>query len=291
VDRALDLGGWLRRLFGLLRDEHLLRCVHHLADRLRLVLGGLAALGEVGGTLHLLVEHVGGLDHAQLRLGRLGRRRRRRGGRSSDRRSSGRRGHLVGGLRLRLRGRSGQSGGGLLGGLARGFPDTLLGGLALALLLLLAHTALLGQVLFLAAQQLCLRARFFLAALQFGLVDHRRRGLIARRRVVALDESALLAHLDLDRAGLAARIGLLDLAGRLACQRDLLALAARGRAVSRAQEVEQALLVRLAERVVGRRLLDAGRLQLLEQRSSRAIQLGCQLGDGGRSHCCVPCVV
>ena len=44
--------------------------------------------------------------------------------------------------------------------------------------------------------------------------------------VVALDEDALLAHLDLDGARLAGGIGLLDLAGLLARQRDLLALAA-----------------------------------------------------------------
>ena len=79
-------------------------------------------------------------------------------------------------------------------------------------------------------------------------------GSSARRRVVALDEGALLAHLDLDGARLAARIGLLDLAGRLARQRDLLALAAGGGAVRGAQEVEQALLVGLGQRVVGRRL-------------------------------------
>ena len=83
----------------------------------------------------------------------------------------------------------------------------------------------------------------------------RRSGRIvhARRDVVALDEGALLAHLDLDRARLAAGIGLLDLAGRLARQRDLLALGTAG-AVRGAQEVEQALLVGLGQRVVGRLL-------------------------------------
>ena len=120
-----------------------------------------------------------------------------------------------------------------------------------------------------------------------------RDGVLGRRRdLVALDEGALLAHLDLDRARLAARVGLLDLARRLARQRDLLALAARGGAVRGAQVVEQARLVALGDRVAGRRLADAGRLQLLEQRRGRAIELGGELGDGCRCHRCLyPCVV
>src|SRR4029079_17760460 len=110
--------------------------------------------------------------------------------------------------------------------------------------------------------------QLFLARLGAG-------GVLGRcRDLVPLDEGALLAHLDLDRARLAARVGLLDLARRLADQRDLLALAARGRAVRRAQVVEQARLVAFAQRVVGRRLADAGRLQLLEQRRRRAVELG-----------------
>ena len=98
--------------------------------------------------------------------------------------------------------------------------------------LLLALAALLGQFFFLAADQLGLAARFFLAA---GAVRRRRRSaaggaasaLDRRRDLVALDEGALLAHLDLDRARLAGGVGLLDLAGRLVRQRDLLALGAR----------------------------------------------------------------
>jgi hypothetical protein len=74
-------------------------------------------------------------------------------------------------------------------------------------------------------------------------------------RVVALDEDPLLAHLDLDRARLAAGIGLLDLAGALARQRDLLALGASV-PCDCAQVLEQALLVGVGQRVVGRLLGD-----------------------------------
>src|SRR5205085_8620033 len=132
--------------------------------------------------------------------------------------------------------------------------------------LLLALAALFLELGFLLAQQLGLGLGLQLATLEFGVVDRRRGGRLGRAgTVVALDEGALLAHLDLDRARLAARIGLLDLAGRLARERDLLALAGRGGAVCRSQVVEQARLVALGERIVGRSLADAGRLQLLEQ--------------------------
>src|SRR5438067_385522 len=79
---------------------------------------------------------------------------------------------------------------------------------------------------FLAAQQLGLRLRFGLATLQLGLVNHGCGTRLNCGGLVALDEGALLADLDLDRARLAARVGLLDFAGRFAGERDLLALAA-----------------------------------------------------------------
>src|SRR5207245_9773638 len=130
--------------------------------------------------------------------------------------------------------------------------------------LLFALTAALGQLFFLAAQQLGLAVGLVLAALQLGVVDHRcgRRGLLGSGRFVALDEDALLAHLDLDGARLAGSIGLLDLAGGFARERDLLALTAAARAMRRAQEVEQAFLVRLGQRVFGRGLPHARRLHL-----------------------------
>jgi hypothetical protein len=66
--------------------------------------------------------------------------------------------------------------------------------------------------------------------------------------LVDLHEGALLAHLDLDRARLAGRVGLLDLGGLLARERDLLLLFLV--AVHLAQVVEQARLVLLGDRVV-----------------------------------------
>jgi hypothetical protein len=61
------------------------------------------------------------------------------------------------------------------------------------------------------------------------------------RTFVALDEGALLAHFDLDGAGLAGGVGLLDLAGGLLHQRDLLALG-RSRAVAGLQVAQQLCL-------------------------------------------------
>src|SRR5690606_15456093 len=99
--------------------------------------------------------------------------------------------------------------------------------LALGALLFFACALLLCQVGLLATQQLGLTPRLLLAPLQLGVVDHRLGRLRLRRgRVVALDEGALLADLDLDRARATAGIGLLDLARRAPGQGDLLALAA-----------------------------------------------------------------
>jgi hypothetical protein len=131
-------------------------------------------------------------------------------------------------------------------------------------------TAPLGGVLFLAAQQLGLSARFVFAPRRFGGVDHdgaaagtgsgagagagAARGPApappaspGRVLIVALDEGALLAHLDLDGARLAGGVGLLDLAGGLLGQRDL--LARRARAVAGLQVVQQLLLVAVGQGV------------------------------------------
>src|SRR6185437_1130691 len=55
--------------------------------------------------------------------------------------------------------------------------------------------------------------------------------------------------------------------------------------------VEQAGLVGFGHGVVGSGLADTCRLELLEQRRGRAIQLRGELGDGGRCHGCIyPCV-
>jgi hypothetical protein len=135
-----------------------------------------------------------------------------------------------------------------------------------------SRSALFRQLFFLAADQLSLAAGFFLAAGQFGprrcAADtgaawatsgsgDSQHGLNA---FIALDEGALLAHFHLDGAGLARGIGLLDLAGGLLHQRDLLAIG-RSRAVAGLQVGQQLLLVGLGEGI-GRGSLGP-RLQLL----------------------------
>src|SRR6185503_19683742 len=171
------------------------------------------------------------------------------------------------------------------GGLGGGF---LLRFLALALLLF-------AQLGCLKLGQLLLAARLFLAQLDLFRVDRRgRRGRRRRRRRlgghrlggdfgrIALHEYALLAHLDLHRAVLAGGIGLLDLAGVLAGQRDLVLLLRR--AVHLAQVLEQARLVLLGERIVGLLLVDARGAQLLEQHRGRDFQLARELGNAGLRH-------
>ena len=170
-----------------------------------------------------------------------------------------------------------------------------LGLLAFARLGFFAHAALLDQFFFLAADQLGLAARFFLAAGQFGFVDVRRggRGAPARRgsaplgaagaAFVALDEGALLAHFHLDGARAAGGVGLLDLAGRLLDQRDLLALGL-DRAVAGLQEAEQALLVGLGERIGRRGLGHACALELVKQGFGSLLEFVRELGDGGAGH-------
>jgi len=168
------------------------------------------------------------------------------------------------------------------GGSSSGF-----GRLARLAFLFFAKAARLGQFGLLHADGFGLGAGFFLAALQVGFLGRRACGhLRPGRRVVALDEDALLAHLDLDRARLTAGIGLLDLGRRLLRQRDLLALGAGG-AVRGTQELQQALLVGLGQRVVERLLGDAGRMQLLQQGRGRAVELESELGDGGHGHVAV----
>ena len=96
----------------------------------------------------------------------------------------------------------------------RCFAGALLGGLALGAFLRLAAALLFPELFFLCAQALGFGVRLYLATAQIGLVRFGGLGILDRRgHFVTLDESTLLAHLDLDRARLAARIGLLDLAG------------------------------------------------------------------------------
>ena len=305
VDGARDgfLAGNRLHLLGLLGHHHLLRRVHHRADGGSFVLGRLAALGHRGQRGFFGGVGITGLDDAQTWLGRLGRGCRSRcrsrwcsGGRGSrgcrHRRSSDALG-WCGGL-LDRRGSRSLGGGfnrftggsslrgrfGVCSSLRSGF-----GRGAFGLLTLGALAGLLGHQRFFTAQLLGLGVGLVLAALQVGLVIGRGHAFGGSRcgHVIALDEDTLLAHLHLDGAGLAGGIGLLDLAGALARQRDLLAVSAVG-AMRFAQVLQQAFLVGLGQRVVGRLLRDTGRLQLLEQRPGRTVELGCELGDGRHGH-------
>ena len=100
---------------------------------------------------------------------------------------------------------------------------------------------------------------------------------------VALDVGALLAHLDVDRARAALGARELELALRLALQRDLarrgiaLALAA---AVAAAQVRQQLELGIVADAVVGAVDLDAGLIELHEQPVDRHLQDLGKLGNG-----------
>ena len=254
VQRALDAGlGFHDRLFGrLVRHQHACRCVHHGADGFRLGQGLAAALVEVLGARGFLVgtglRFGGGLGlgvFLDLCGGRLG-----------SCLAVGHRRGFLGGFRCTF-----GHGGGLFRSLLAGGLGLLLGLfgelglLAFARFGFFAQATLLDQFFFLAADQFGLAARLFLAAGEFGFIDARRgRGLghfgllhrLGRGRMplIALDEGALLAHFDLDRAGAAGGVGLLDLAGRLLGQRDLLALGI-DRAVAGLQETEQALACRL----------------------------------------------
>jgi hypothetical protein len=268
VDGALDgflgRGGRVHLGLFLLGDQHLLGAGHHGANGRGLGFSRLAAACQIFGLGVVLGGLVGGLDHAQHGLGwlhrlgglhplgRLGRgsghRRRafgRRSGGGGSRRSSS------GGSRRSSSG-SGSSGSRFGSGARRRFGSGGFCGFTGGTLGFFALAPGFGQVFFLLADGFGLGARFFLAALQVEVFLARARGFFdTGRRVVALHEDTLLAHLHLNRARAAAGVGLLDFGVGLARQRDLLALGANDGAMGGAQEVEQALLVGLGERVVG----------------------------------------
>jgi hypothetical protein len=199
----------------------------------------------------------------------------------------------------------GRRGLGFLFGLLRSVGSGAFVGFALApralfALLLLARFALaplLRQRFFLAPDQLGLLARLFLAALPFVLLEllvrlhlrlrlRRGRRLGARLgRVLALDEGAFFAHLDLDGARLAARIGLLDLGGGFLHQGDLFAVARSG-AVAGLQVGEQLLLVDLGEPVGSAGLGHACGAQLVEQDGRGFLEFGGELCNGITGHKC-----
>src|SRR5471030_2036910 len=163
-------------------------------------------------------------------------------------------GGAVGG-RLGTGGHCGGSGGGLGGGfLGFGFGFLLRfgfglrGGLGLRILLgveLGQVLLLLAQVGFLTGDQFSLLAGFLFAAGRFGRIDDRcgRRGGDRRRGVVALHEGAHFLDGDLDRARLARSVGLLDLGGFLARQRDFFLFGVRRCAVGAAQVIQKLILI------------------------------------------------
>ena len=135
-------------------------------------------------------------------------------------------------------------------GLTFGSLLTRPGFLGLALLFLFAQPALFCQLFFLPTQKLGLAAGLFLAPAQFVLIHGGGgRCLDHAGALVALDEHALLAHLDLNRARTPGGVGLLDLAGALARERDLLTLGCGG-AMRRPQERQQTLFVTFGEHVL-----------------------------------------
>ena len=108
-----------------------------------------------------------------------------------------------------------------------------------------------------------------------------------RRFLVALHEDAFLAHLDLDRAGLAHRSRGLDFRGLLTRQRDLL-LRLAGGAMLLLQILEQLRLVLLGQVVTLPLAVDAGLGELLEQRARRQLQLCRELFDCRVRHAALP---
>ena len=138
----------------------------------------------------------------------------------------------------------------------------------------------------LAGGQLGRHARFFLARLDFLLVQHRRRrGHAARffcrcrRNDFLLDGTAwrgnraLLAHFDLNRARTPATVGFFDRRCLAPGYRDL----ALARAVRAAQVLQQLGLVLFGDRVGIFFLADSGRLQLLQQQFDRQSKLAGKL--------------
>ena len=176
VDRAFDFDGDRLRLFRLLRDQHTLGRRHHRANRGGFVFCCLAAFGQVGSSLLLLVNDVSRLDDAQHRLDRLGRH-------SHDRNHCNHGFNLDIGLRARLcfdQSSLSCSGGSNRSGLR--FKSSLLhSGFAslgfcyftIARFLLFTQAALFSHIFFLTTQQVGLRFGFFFTAHEFSVITLR----------------------------------------------------------------------------------------------------------------------
>ena len=132
----------------------------------------------------------------------------------------------------------------------------------------------------------------FLAANQFGIFSglslwrskHFRLNFFSRQVgfVFTPDKGTFFTDLDLDGAGLAGRVSLLDFRGRFFDQRDLFAISGDS-AMAGVQIAEQLLLVGFRQRIAGLRLGNAGAGQLLDQGSGRFIQFSCEFSDGSNT--------
>jgi len=162
----------------------------------------------------------------------------------------------------------------------RGLGCRLLCFLALPLLLLFGC-----RVRGLARNQLGLLAGFFLPQRSLLRIDGGSRfgDRFGNRRRFSLDEHALFAHLDLNRARFACAVGFLDLRGLAAHQGDLI-LRFLG-SVHAPEIFEQLSLVLLGEqRILDQLLAHARGLQLLEQQRRGNTKLLRKLGDVGLCH-------
>ena len=169
----------------------------------------------------------------------------------------------------------------------RGFRGGFLGFLFLLGLSLLGLILLLGDVFLLLGDQCGTLARLFLPRREFrcGHDRLRRCGFFRRRRrlcTIALDENALLPHLDLDRARTPGAVRRLDFGGLLAREGDLLFQLEP--AVLLAEVVEQACLVLLGKLVAFLLAADAGCRELLQQDAGRHLQFGREFLDRGQGH-------
>ena len=130
-------------------------------------------------------------------------------------------------------------------------------------LLLFALTTLLSQSFFLHAQGFSFSVHLFFTALEIGFFLSSLCSFIDTG-FVTLDEGTLLLDFDLNRACFARGIGLLDFGGRLAGQRDLLAVG-RGCSMAGLKKAQQLLLVAVGQRIRRRRLGHARGFQLIQQ--------------------------
>ena len=273
-------------LFGLLGHQHLGRCGQHGTDGCSFGLGLATALTEVGGAGRFFLgtgTRFGFCLFARFGLG------------GNTRCHFG----LVLARCLFLQGRDLR----LLVGFLGRVRSSAFGCFTFALFIGFAFCALGSELLLLATDHFRLTECSFLAPHQFRIglnrrgFDHRsgcrhfspgngRRSNSSRHghvAVIALDEGALLAHFDLDGAGLAGGIGLLDFTGGLFHQRDFFPVVNR-HAMAGLQMRQQFLLVGLGQCIGGRTLGDTGRLELFKQCFGGFLEFAGELGDSNTGH-------